>query len=94
MLVKYFDTTYIVEKDAKTSTIWLISDEKENIKVNAPIQSSIRNELVVDTVTYPYLDVSLLESEVSFKRKTKALKGREEYPVHVLTNKFMEYIGL
>lgn len=83
MLIYYYDTT-----------IWLVNEEKEDIKVNAPIRCSIHNEIVVDTVTYPYLDISLLDAGVSLKRRTKALKGKEEYPVHILTNKFMNYIGL
>lgn len=46
------------------------------------------------SVKYPYLDISLLDAGVSLRRRTKALKGKEEYPVHILTNNFMNYIGL
>lgn len=94
MLIEYYGTTYIVEKGKHDSTIWLVNAKKEKIKVNAPIPCTPRNEIVVDTVKYPYLDMSLLEAGISLKRKAKALKGKEEYPVHVLTNNFMEYIGL
>lgn len=94
ILVKYFDTIYIAKKGKTDSTVWLVSDEKDDIKVNAPIPCSIRNRIVVDTVNYPYLDVYLLDSEIALKRVAKAINGKEEYPVYELTNEFMNYIGI
>lgn len=94
MLLDYNEVTYAVKKDKNDSTIWLVNGEKENIKVNAPMQCTPRNKIVVDTVNHPYIDVSLMEAGVSLKRVGKALKGKEEYPVHLLTNEFMQYVGI
>lgn len=92
MLVEYNDELYQCQKQTQndsTGLLILLENDKESIVVNAPMRNSIPDRVVVNTVKYPYIDVSLLDAGVFDSRVGKALQGKEEYPVYELTTKFI-----
>lgn len=92
MLVEYNDELYQCQKQSQkdsTGLLILLENDKESIVVNAPMRNSKPHRVVVDTVKYPYIDVSLLDAGVFDRRVGKALKGKEEYPVYELTAQFI-----